>query len=75
MRFLANKNFPRVAAEALRAGGHDVAWVRVDAPGSTDEQALARARADDRVLLTFDKDLGELDIGSAGAEAPTDKRR
>jgi predicted nuclease of predicted toxin-antitoxin system len=60
MRFLADENFPRAAVEALRAGGHDVAWVRVDAPGSTDEQVLAQSRSDGRVLLTFDKDFGEL---------------
>jgi Domain of unknown function (DUF5615) len=28
MRFLANENFPRSAVEALRADGHDVAWIR-----------------------------------------------
>jgi len=60
MRLLANENFPRVAVEALRTDGHEVAWVRADAPGATDEQVLDRARAEDRVLLTFDKDFGEL---------------
>lgn len=60
MRFLANENFPRAAVEALRASGHDLVWVRTVAPGATDELVLARARAEDRVLLTFDKDFGEL---------------
>jgi hypothetical protein len=36
MRFLANENFPLDAVEALRRSGHDVGWVRTDAPGSTD---------------------------------------
>ncbi len=44
----------------LRHDGHDVAWVRTDAPGSTDQQVLARAVAEDRILLTFDKDFGDL---------------
>ena len=60
MRFLANENFPLDAVEALRNIGHDVAWVRTDAPGSSDVQVLQRAVAEQRVLLTFDKDFGEL---------------
>src|SRR5438067_6752352 len=68
MRFLANENVPRSAVEALRADGHDVSWIRSDAPGLTDEAVLARARADARVLLTFDKDFGEL-VLKLGASA------
>jgi predicted nuclease of predicted toxin-antitoxin system len=60
MRFLANENFPGAAIEALRAAGNDVAWIRVDAPGSSDPEVLARAAREERVLLTFDKDFGEL---------------
>jgi predicted nuclease of predicted toxin-antitoxin system len=60
MRFLANENFPRAAVDALRAAGHDVQWVRLDAPGATDERVLEVARVGNRVLLTFDKDFGEL---------------
>src|SRR5512133_2572504 len=60
MRFLADENFPRAAVDALRGGGHDVAWVRTDGPGATDEQVLERARGEQRILLTFDKDFGEL---------------
>ena len=60
MRLLANENFPREAVEALRDRGHDVAWVRTDSPGSSDEEVIHRARAEDRILITFDKDFGEL---------------
>ena len=60
MRFLANENFPGEAVAALRERGHDVAWIRTDAPGISDREVLARAQADDRLLLTFDKDFGEL---------------
>lgn len=60
MRLLANENFPRQAVEALRSRGHDVAWVRTDAPGSPDPAVLARATSEKRVLTTFDKDFGEL---------------
>ena len=60
MRFLADENFPGDAVAALRAAGHDVAWIRTDAPGSFDPDVLARAVKEGRILLTFDKDFGEL---------------
>ena len=60
MRFLANENFPHDAVDALRSDHHDVAWVRIDAPGSGDEDVLARARHESRIIVTFDKDFGEL---------------
>ena len=60
MRFLANENFPLDAVAALRQAGHDVIWIRTDAPGSRDQDVLARAVSEERVLLTFDKDFGEL---------------
>jgi hypothetical protein len=60
VRFLANENFPGDAVESLRRSGHDVAWIRTDAPGDPDEHVLARAQREKRILLTFDKDFGEL---------------
>lgn len=42
MRFLANENVPLDAVVALREDGYDVMWVRTDAPGSSDEDILAR---------------------------------
>ncbi len=60
MRFLANENFPFDAVEALRQQGHDVAWIRTESPGISDPEVLSRAQAEERILLTFDKDFGEL---------------
>ena len=60
MRFLANENFPGAAVAALTAAGQDVVWIRTISPGSTDREVLARAVRDERILLTFDKDFGEL---------------
>ena len=60
MRILANENFPADAVEALRNSGHDVTWVRTDCPGVSDQEVLRRAAAEERVLVTFDKDFGEL---------------
>ena len=60
MRFLADENFPGLAVETLRNHGWDVIWVRTDCPGITDREVLSRAQTDNRILLTFDKDFGEL---------------
>lgn len=59
-RFLADENFLGDAVTALRAVGHEVAWIRTETPGITDREVLVRAVAEQRILLTFDKDFGEL---------------
>ncbi|MBI2392261.1 MAG: DUF5615 family PIN-like protein [Deltaproteobacteria bacterium] len=64
MRLLANENFPRQAVEALRAAGHDVAWVVEGTPSVEDRSVLQQAVAEERVLVTLDKDFGELDDSS-----------
>jgi predicted nuclease of predicted toxin-antitoxin system len=64
MRFLANENFPGAAVTALDAAGHDIVWVRIAAPGTTDPDVLAWAAREERILLTFDKNFGELARGS-----------
>jgi len=69
MRILANENFPAEAVEALRAHGHDVAWVRTDSPGASDKEVVRRAAAEGRLLITFDKDFGALAFRS-GLAAP-----
>jgi len=60
MQFLANENFPGAAVMALREAGHDVFWVRESSPGISDEMVLAAATRFGRLLITFDKDFGEL---------------
>jgi predicted nuclease of predicted toxin-antitoxin system len=60
MRFLANENFPGAAVAALEAAGHEIERVRVAAPGAPDPEVQAWAARKGRVLLTFDKDFGEL---------------
>lgn len=60
MRFLADENVPYDAITSLQARGHDVVWIRREAPGIYDDKALARAMSEERILITFDKDFGEL---------------
>lgn len=59
-KFLANENVPGAAVEAVRQAGADITWVRDISPGIGDEDVLALSQAEDRVLLTFDKDFGEM---------------
>ena len=60
MRFLADENVPGSAVVALADQQHDVAWVRETAPGMGDAEVLAWAVRESRIVLTFDKDFGEL---------------
>jgi len=45
---------------ALRELGHDVFSVRENCPQASDEALLALAKEDERVVVTEDKDFGEL---------------
>jgi len=60
MQLLVNENFPGEAVIALRQQGNNVVWVREDLPGITDIKVLERAQRENRILITFDKDFGEL---------------
>jgi predicted nuclease of predicted toxin-antitoxin system len=60
MRILANENVAGETVAALRQLGHDVAWIAADAAGASDRQVLQRAADEDRIIVTFDKDFGEL---------------
>jgi predicted nuclease of predicted toxin-antitoxin system len=59
-KFLANENVPGEVVEAARQAGHDLAWIAESSPGADDDVVLATALAEGRVLVTFDKDFGEL---------------
>ena len=56
--FYANENFPRPAVEALRDLGHDVLTIQESGRAGIalpDEEVLASATADQRILLTFNR--------------------
>jgi predicted nuclease of predicted toxin-antitoxin system len=60
MRFLADECCNAALVHSLRADGHDVLYVVETLSGADDDAILARAFAEHRVLLTEDKDFGEL---------------
>ncbi len=70
MHLLANENFPGLAVTAIRLHGHDVVWIREDSPGISDHAVLSRATDEGRILITFDKDFGEL-VFRLGLDAPS----
>lgn len=60
MQFLANENFPLKSVLYLRKNNIDVAAISEDSPGASDQAILARASREKRIILTFDRDYGEL---------------
>ena len=69
-QFLANENTPGEAVQAARQAGHDVTWMVELQPGAPDPIVLELARRDNRVLITFDKDFGELVFRQGRAASP-----
>jgi predicted nuclease of predicted toxin-antitoxin system len=60
MRFLTDENIARSVVIRLREAGHDCLSARESMTGFADAQILARAMTESRVVVTFDKDFGEL---------------
>ena len=60
MQFLANENFPLPSIRLIRKTGYDITSITEDSPGIEDTEVLNRATHEQRVVLTFDRDYGEL---------------
>jgi predicted nuclease of predicted toxin-antitoxin system len=70
MRFLLDMNLPPAIAEQLRADGHDAVHALEAGLGNLpDAEIFERAAADDRVVITFDLDFGEI-VGAAEHPRP-----
>jgi predicted nuclease of predicted toxin-antitoxin system len=70
LRLLADENVPGPSVAELRAAGHDVLWAAEAMPGAADAAVLGRAAAEGRVLVTLDRDFGELLFRRAADAAP-----
>ena len=68
MRFLADESCDAAVVEALRDAGFDVTVVADTLRGADDSTVLNAALREGRVLLTEDKDFGDL-VFAAGASA------
>lgn len=60
MTFLADEGVDRQIVERLRLDGHQVVYIAEMSPGITDETVLMESRISESVLITADKDFGEL---------------
>ncbi|MGA8756209.1 MAG: DUF5615 family PIN-like protein [Stellaceae bacterium] len=60
MRWLADECVDAGLVNCLPAAGHDVLYMAEVETGAVDTEVLERASKEDRLLLTEDKDFGEL---------------
>lgn len=60
MNFLADENIDRQIVERLRQESHKVQYVAETDAGITDYEVLDMANREEILLLTADKDFGEL---------------
>lgn len=60
MNFLADESVDRQIVERLRQDGHQVWYVAEMEPGISDENVLDLANKEGYLLITADKDFGEL---------------
>jgi predicted nuclease of predicted toxin-antitoxin system len=60
VNFLADECCDALFVQGLRGDGHDVLYMKETAPGTDDHTVLQMAASQQRILLTEDKDFGEL---------------
>lgn len=60
MKLLANENFPRASYLLLQKEGFDIKAIALECPGITDEEVMEMAMLEERLIITFDRDYGEL---------------
>ena len=60
MNFLADESVDRQIVERLRLEGHSVIYIVDTDPGASNGDVFGKANQTDAVLLTADKDFGEI---------------
>jgi predicted nuclease of predicted toxin-antitoxin system len=60
VNFVCDEGVDRAIVQRLRADGHEVVYIAELSPSSPDEQVLRLANDQRAVLVTMDKDFGEL---------------
>ena len=60
MKLLANENFPLSSVKILLSAGYDIKIIGIECPGILDSEVMEIAIKEHRLILTFDRDYGEL---------------
>jgi len=60
MKLLANENFPLQSIKILESAGFDIKSVGKDYSGILDSEVMDIAIKEERTIITFDRDYGEL---------------
>ena len=60
MKLLANENFLYKSIYYLKEKGYDVLSIGMDNPSITDSEIMTIAISEERTIMTFDRDYGEL---------------
>ena len=60
MRLLANENFPTASVKYLSQKGFDISAIGTDNMSISDREVMTIAINEKRIILTFDRDYGEL---------------
>ncbi|MCI0751824.1 MAG: DUF5615 family PIN-like protein [Flammeovirgaceae bacterium] len=60
MKFIANENFPSPSVNIIREAGYKVIHFAESSPGISDHQVIEQAKKSESIILTFDKDYGEI---------------
>jgi predicted nuclease of predicted toxin-antitoxin system len=78
MRFLAGESCDFSVVRALRSADHDVVAIAEVSPREEDEDVMERAVRGNRILITEDKDFGQLvyaNMQKTGGVILSDSRR
>ena len=71
MRLLVDEALQDAVAQRLATAGHDTTHVRIlGLAGHTDDEVMALAIADERILVTTDTDFGTI-LALTGADGPS----
>jgi predicted nuclease of predicted toxin-antitoxin system len=60
VKLLCDEGVDRPIVNGLRGAGHEVSYVAEMSPGISDDEVLATAAEQQAVVVTIDKDFGEL---------------
>jgi predicted nuclease of predicted toxin-antitoxin system len=69
VQLLADENQHPLVVNALRSKGYAVDWIAESSSGAKDEEILSRPDIPSKILLTYDRDFGDL-IFNRGYPAP-----